>query len=177
MEDGAAPAAHSSEELSAIQSELSQLRAELGVEGGGGGDGVELVIKTLTGQHVNVRCPADGTVRDVKATIAAQAVRAAAYPATSSPPPPPPPPPPPNRPPRPATRAMLRTRWRLTGRAAWRAQGWGEEQQRLIFGGKQLEDYQRLADYAIGDHSVLCASLPSRRRGARNPGPGCAVES
>ena len=35
MEDGAAPAAHSSEELSAIQSELSQLRAELGVEGGG----------------------------------------------------------------------------------------------------------------------------------------------
>ena len=63
--------------------------------------------------------------------------------------------------------------------AAWRAQGWGEEQQRLIFGGKQLEDYQRLADYAIGDHSVLCASLPSRRRGARNPGPGpgCAVES
>ena len=76
MEDGAAPAVHSSEELSAIQSELSQLRAELGVEGGG--DSVELVIKTLTGQHVNVRCPADGTVRDVKATIAAQAVRAAA---------------------------------------------------------------------------------------------------
>ena len=87
MEDGAAPAAHSSEELSAIQSELSQLRAELGVEGGG--DSVELVIKTLTGQHVNVRCPADGTVRDVKATIAAQAVRAAASPATRAPSPPP----------------------------------------------------------------------------------------
>ena len=121
MEDGAAPAAHSSEELSAIQSELSQLRAELGVEGGGG-DSVELVIKTLTGQHVNVRCPADGTVRDVKATIAAQAVRAAASPAA-------PPPPLPDPTPATATHAMPRGCSTLAAAhwAAARAQGWGEE--------------------------------------------------
>lgn len=32
------------------------------------------VIKTLTGQHLNVRCGGGGTVRDLKETVAAQAV-------------------------------------------------------------------------------------------------------
>ena len=35
------------------------------------------VIKTLTGQHLNVRCGADSTVRDLKGAVAAQAVRPA----------------------------------------------------------------------------------------------------
>lgn len=48
------------------------------------------VIKTLTGQHMNVRCGAGGTVRDLKAAVAAQAVRSlhGLACATCAPPPP-----------------------------------------------------------------------------------------
>jgi hypothetical protein len=91
------------------------------------------VIKTLTGQHLNVRCGAGGTVRDLKGAVAAQAVRPlhGLVCATRAPPPP-------------SLTSMVNA-----------TQGWAVDQQRLIFGGKQLDDSSALTQYGITDLSIL----------------------